>query len=731
MPETLSRAFATLASELNIARRNWSSYPANHPVIATSIQKLHSAWKHLLQQQTPLRLGITRDGFLFGDDYIEKGNNICKALASLLFERGLGRLVALREPELQELQAMLAIIAMKRENILTEGGIESIWKKAGIEFAEAGGIRYDRFSGTEEMFITEDSDGSLGQTIVWERFVRLLMHGDVGLVGTDSFGSINPEALAARLNASFSQRLGTGSGLSSSEIRGFASVVNGLFSANDYSRKQDAESTPSEADSTENAYIQNNRKELIAFICALDTKLRRQILDGFCEMSPGEDNAEAEQLFRHLSSSMLQDTYATLEEYNSAPKLVKNILMKFAPNLAASYEINAPQNKIREKVKALFQEHHHEFFIPDEYMNLIDKLSKEHQLRHIDPGSIKDILETLNTAAIQNRSSEIILQLVFTDPDGEDPQELINNLAEMCGHFLEMGDYGQVLRILEQAADPRLSKPLRIAMRDAFSKREFLDEILSGLTIWGKPKYEQVSRLIQIIGRPFIEPLLDKLSEEENMSLRRFMMDKVLAFGEAARPAILERLADQRWYVLRNIIVMLRTLAPGQEADRLRPFMKHGNRKVKQEALKSLLLAGDPIAQRQMLRDIDSPDRDIQLGAISLLDRNSPVEIRRKLFSALTDGRFSPGDCELKSAIINALSEAGHPDAIPELLKILASRSLLAFKALSRIKLEIVRSLEKYPHNAAIPVLEKISAGSDDLARQATESLKNIRSRST
>src|SRR6185369_10157730 len=140
----------------------------------------------------------------------------------------------------------------------------------------------------------------------------------------------------------------------------------------------------------------------------------------------------------------------------------------------------------------------------------------------------------------------------------------------------------------------------------AFTQPDFLNEILSGLTVWGKPKYNQITQLIQGIGRPFIDPLLDCLAEEQNMSLRRFLIERVLAFGDAARPALLEHLADRRWYVLRNLVVMLRTLAPGQEADRLRPLLNNPNQKLRYEVILSLLMADDPAAQRQLMRDLDS-----------------------------------------------------------------------------------------------------------------------------
>jgi len=78
---------------------------------------------------------------------------------------------------------------------------------------------------------------------------------------------------------------------------------------------------------------------------------------------------------------------------------------------------------------------------------------------------------------------------------------------------------------------------------------------------------------------------------------------------------------------------------------------------------------------------------------------------------------------------VQALAETGQPEIVPELAKLLNSRSLLAFKALNRLKTDIVRSLERYPLQTSVPLLEHLAKGSDELALLATEQLKTLRSK--
>lgn len=726
----LAKAVAVVAGELNVACRNWTAYPAGHPVVEATLQKLIIAWRNLLEQQSPVRIGVTRDGLLLGEEFVEKRNSACSSVAATFFERGVGTLLVLQEPRLEELQTLLRLMTMKREDVLAEGGIERLWEASAIPFLEMRGIRYDRFSATEETVITANSPNpdASGTGNVWERFVRLMMQGELGLSSTDAAGDVRPEVLAASLNASFARRMGVGSGLSSSTIRDSLDVMRELLTA----KTVPAVTGDNQSDTSamhDVPSVLNQQTGLHAFISALDPALRRQILNGFYETGDDADRSMAEMLFRQLGPAMLQDTYATAEEFAAAPPLLQGILRKLLPHMADFYDTSTPRDEIRDKVRILLEEHRQEAYIPDEYLAELQDLLAERQLLQIGKKELQELLSTVEPSAIEITSSEIIMQMVLADPDGENAQDLIENLTDLCGYFLELGDYDQVLKLLRQAADHRLPPRLRIALRDAFCQPEFLDEILSGLTVWGKPKYDQVIQLIRIIGRPFIDPLLDRLAVEENMSLRRFLVDRVLGFGDMARLALVARLADPRWYVLRNIITMLRTLAPGQEADSLRPLLKNTNQKVRFEVVKSLLLAGDPTAQRQLVRDLDSNNLETQLAALNLVDKSSTLEMARKLADMLSIGGYTADEYKLKAACVKALAEIGRVEVLPELGKLMGARSMLAFKPLKQLKVDIVRSLERYPAETVLPILLRLASGSGAVAVQASESLENVRSR--
>ena len=101
-----------------------------------------------------------------------------------------------------------------------------------------------------------------------------------------------------------------------------------------------------------------------------------------------------------------------------------------------------------------------------------------------------------------------------------------------------------------------------------------------------------------------------------------------------------------------------------------------------------------------------------------------------KLLAIITQKGLSQTEVELKSAVINSLKEIGRIEVLPELTKFLGTSNLLRAKALTKLKLDVVRSFESYPSQAVVPILMNFAGGSDELARQAAESMRNIRMKS-
>ena len=121
---------------------------------------------------------------------------------------------------------------------------------------------------------------------------------------------------------------------------------------------------------------------------------------------------------------------------------------------------------------------------------------------------------------------------------------------------------------------------------------------------WGKEKYEAIRLLIAPDRAPFIEPLLDELASEGSMSLRQFYLAVLGDLGPAVRDAAVARLQDKRWYVVRNLLILLRSLNDPSVLKPIGHLFTHPHPQVQLEVMKTYLHFGDPRATRYLLKEL-------------------------------------------------------------------------------------------------------------------------------
>jgi hypothetical protein len=296
----------------------------------------------------------------------------------------------------------------------------------------------------------------------------------------------------------------------------------------------------------------------------------------------------------------------------------------------------------------------------------------------------------------------------------------------MLAYFLDIGDYNALCRIYDRLANNVENPALRQELLDLFATPEFINEVLSSISIWGKTKYGDIQSLINKVGIPFLNPILDRLADEESMSLRRFYMERVREFGDSAIESAVVRLRDKRWYVVRNMLVLLRTLEATQTVNQVRRLLSHPNSRVHQEVLSTLIYFQDPEADRQLLLDLKSDKYEVQSVALQLVEASKNPQVLARLMELLKTG----GDFELKKSALHALSAIGNPLVLPELGQFLKTTSILHPILMRNLKLEIIRSLERYPTLPACQLLVKIpEIGDKELTSLAKEIFTRLQAR--
>ncbi len=701
-----TKALSGLIIEFNIARRNFRSYPPGHPLIERSINRLLTRYEELMGPQYELSLGVARDSLMFDNVSLDKNNPVYRDFARVLFQAGIGLLIFRPGLTASEANSFLDILNMKREEISQAGGIADVWQVAGIESLGIQAIRYDLFTASEGASTSGDTT-VLGEGL-WERFARGLAEGNLD----DSDGSsdvFNPELLAMALNKSYSDSTAGRKG-------------DYVKAITDYMHQTEHEGT-----ATNNVFSD----KLVRFISSINPELRLQFLNSAFENAGSGSDSIAKRLENGMSSEAV---LGVLDDISQRQMTISPVIMGLLQKLS----LHAPQpdtitrkpevkrDDFSERMRSILREQASEEYVPEVYQHKLNSLVSARQLPIIRHDEIEPLMASLDSHQIESHISTILLELINGDHDQKEFELLATSLSDMGSYFLQTGDYSDYLTIIEQAGDSSKPDYFRRILMERCTEPDSLEEVLNGLHVWGKSRYDQIKELIWKIGIPFIEPLLNHLAVEESISMRRFLMERLAEFGLFIYKPIISRLQDQRWYFLRNLIVLLKNAEDPDVVMALRPLTRHAHPRVRLEAFKTLLSCQDSYTERQILRDLESDNRETQLAAIHLAEATRFPLSFKGLLQILGRGGLSSAEVDIKCAAVKALGEFGRADALPELARILFSKSLLYSRPLSRLKLEIITSLGHYPLVVVQLLLQKMAEGTDENSRKADEVLASM-----
>lgn len=698
-PETARDAgnlLAAFAKELMVVHRHFRSYPPGHPMVENALQKAVETYGRLMEQLGTISLAIAKEHLVAEILPLDKKNPFLRQTAQMFFRHGIGLVTFSAGLSTEELTRVLVLLNSKREEL--PEGIEAAWEAADLPSIAIRSIRYDIFTTTGS-----DQSDPLAD-LLWERVARGLLEDSFSPEG-QAGDVLDPEILAQILNGKCNDE----------EPFDVEPVIQLLL--------QEEQTFP-------------NRKippsiyqRLASFIGQLTPVLRDQFLQSAVGALRPDGSSPVEDI---LGAMRRESVLGMLQEVNRSETRMSAVLVGLLQKLAygSSSGRGEQVEAAMETISSIFTEHSSEQYIPEAYQRKLQSIIASHELsaNEFDAGTL---LDTLDPYALELRVGDVILQLAIHGGEKEGLERLAESMEEMCSCRLQTGQYDQVLDIIRRVDADQFPREFRDRFRAIITRTEFLQEVLNGLGVWGKTRYPAIRELICTLGHPFIGPLLDSLAVEENISIRRFIINQLVELGPQAKDEVLARLDSGPWYYLRNLLIVLRSMAADSSlAVHVRPLLNHQNETVRQEALRTLQHVGDPYAQRRIAADLGSNDRSLIMTALNVAGKTRSPDIFRKILALATQGGLSQAEVELRCAAVRALGEIGAVAALPELVNVLHSSSLLRSKALTRLKSEIIRSLGSYPHAKAVPLLKALVQENHALSPEAAETLKALKENS-
>jgi len=291
--------------------------------------------------------------------------------------------------------------------------------------------------------------------------------------------------------------------------------------------------------------------------------------------------------------------------------------------------------------------------------------------------------------ARHRRAGVDTLRALLATPDDESFGRLAALWSRKVTDALQGGDLPAARAWLAAMAPGSLA-PDRVGLVGAEMAKLMRAGLLDALM--AEPEAGRAAGLDQAAALAVLAPavLIDQLATQAERDRRRALVDMLATAARADPAPLLQRLNDERWYLVRNLVIALGRSRRPEVASALLPLCSHPDHRVRTETLRALRSLDPGVATEAALAALADRAAAVRAQAATLLRESDDPTIEEALIGRLANG---PPAAE-GVAIVTALAGRGS-EAARACLRDLARRRLLLSPSRRAISREARRRLKE------------------------------------
>lgn len=334
--------------------------------------------------------------------------------------------------------------------------------------------------------------------------------------------------------------------------------------------------------------------------------------------------------------------------------------------------------------------------------------------------SLHELLEHLNTL------------LHHPTPEGEGPfLNSLKRLVQTQQQLLATGQQELNLSVLRQLDvwihDPQLSARYIGVLKQAvksLSGKPMIDLLVD---LAAEPSQQSMTqRFIELLDDKATSVLLiQRLGEELNPKMRKFISQLLLGMGELALPALVDSLSDERWFMVRNSVAILAEQRSAKLVPCLAPLLDHSDARVAKETIRALARIRSEQASQVLTARLNRKNYPHANHIILALGAQAdPASLPTLMAIAGQRDPFLKEKSKTKDALM-ALGEIGGPQSCKTLLAVLHRFKFFKRREYNEIRCQAITALGRLHDADSLAELERLSkTGSRHLVSAARQALR-------
>ena len=180
---------------------------------------------------------------------------------------------------------------------------------------------------------------------------------------------------------------------------------------------------------------------------------------------------------------------------------------------------------------------------------------------------------------------------------------------------------------------------------------------------------------VKFLDRNAILPFIKILGELKNIHPRKMVINALTHLGPKDIMLLSSGLNDTRWYVVRNIIHILRKIADKRAVDFLLKTVKHGDNRVKIEVIRALGELGGSGVIIALREALDDPEVQVRIAALKAFGNIRSEAAKRIILDKIGDKNFKDKEFDEKKDYFETTAKWKDKEIFDFLVKTLKNKT--------------------------------------------------------
>lgn len=639
-----------------------------------------------------LRLIVTRHRFLYNEDFVDRDNSSFVNFAYTLFQHGISSIEFHQDIPASHIQTFLSVISRPPAETWEEGGIV-----AALNAREVNKISVREMSEEDLEFVSEleEEDRSVllkEKSPLWDRFALAIYKGFTRKSQDDKSSQevTNPVSLAEMTNQILEK-------MSLANQQAFSKGLSSFLASLQFEKIS--------------RYRKRALAKLTEFISQVSPEIRHRLFNNIfaLKMKP----SFSEEFFAGLSDEVIVELLElSAQDHEYTPPVILKVLGKIAQDrkidLKNAGNIDSALVAKKHEVAKLFKKDDFDKYVPEKYRDALLNIIQHDEIPNHSSTELLELKKTLENTHQEKHTADIIIKILNANPDKKHLAGLSENLLNIVDLYLRQGAYQDLYDLCQLINNQSTDSDAFERFQKIVATQNFSEQLLAGVNKYGRSRYEDIEKVILAVGPSFAPALLEAVATDLSRANRLFYLNVLQQLDpKTVIKHATPNLNDSRWFFVRNIIYVLRSIKDKEAVPYIMPLSQHPHPKVRNEAIKACLYYGCDDAVTKLLQMLDDKDPDTVNNAITLASMVKDKHVAGKLVVMLKDNPVIGYRLGHKKNIVKTLAKVSPKGALPYFFELLSWKNTLHPRQHKELTNEIVKVFKRYDPEILRPALEQ------------------------